>query len=207
VTERTVPWWGLLSATAAPVLLIGGWTLAAAQQRVRFDPVVETISALSARGADDRWIMTAALAGLGVCHVVTAAALRPAAAAGRLVLAGGGIATILVAAFPLPADDSGSTPHGVFAGAGFVTLAVWPALAVRRSADTPTVLRPAAGVPAAAVLLGLVVWFGAELAADRGLVGLSERAAAGAQALWPLATVALARREIARARRNRRRHA
>jgi hypothetical membrane protein len=196
----------VLSAAAAPVLLIGGWTLAAAQQRVRFDPAVETISALAAHGADDRWIMTAALAGLGVCHVVTAAALRPAATAGRLLLAGGGIATVLVAAFPLPADDSGSTPHGIAAGAGFLTLAVWPALAGRRSARAPAVLRPAAGVPAAAVLLGLVAWFGAELAADRGLVGLSERAAAGAQALWPLAVVVLARREMARASRNRRRN-
>jgi Protein of unknown function (DUF998) len=145
-----------------------------------------------------------ALTGLGVCHIVTALALRPAATAGRLVLAGGGIATVLVAAFPLPADDSGSTAHGVFAGAGFLALAAWPALAVRRSARAPAVLRPAAGVPAAAVLLGLVAWFGAELAADRGLVGLSERAAAGAQAIWPLATVILARREITRACRTNR---
>jgi hypothetical membrane protein len=201
VTGRTVPWWGLLSATAAPVLLIGGWTVAAAQQRVRFDPVVETISALAARGATDRWIMTVGLTGLGVCYIVTATALRPAATAGRLVLAGGGVATVLVAAFPLPADDSGSTAHGVFAGVGFLTLAAWPALAVRRSARAPAVLRPAAGVPAAAVLLGLVAWFGAELAAERGLVGLSERAAAGAQAIWPLATVILARREMAKPRK------
>jgi hypothetical protein len=53
------------------------------------------------------------------------------------------------------------------------------------------------------VLLGLVTWFGVELAADRGYVGLSERAAAGAQAIWPLATVVLARREIAKRRRSR----
>ena len=104
VPVQSVAWWGLLSATAAPVLLIGGWTVAAAHQRARFDPVVETIIALSARGATDRWIMTAALAGLGVCHVVTSLSLRPAAMAGRAALAGGGIATVLVAAFPLPAD-------------------------------------------------------------------------------------------------------
>jgi hypothetical membrane protein len=198
-----VPWWGLLSSTTAPVLLVGGWTVAATQQRGGFDPVVETISALAARGATDRWIMTAALTGLGVCHIATALALRPAATAGRIVLAAGGLATVLVAAFPLPADDSGSTAHAAAAGAGFLTLAVWPALAVHRTARTPAVVRPQVAVPAAAVLLGLVTWFGVELAADRGYVGLSERAAAGAQAIWPLATVVLARRELATRRRHR----
>jgi len=204
VTDRPVPWWGLASATAAPVLLIAGWTVAAAAQRGRFDPVVETISALAAHGATDRWIMTVALTGVGVCHVVTALALRPAALPGRALLAVGGVATLLVAAFPLPADDAGSMPHGVAAGTAFVALAAWPALALRRSARAPAVLRPAGALSAAAVLLGLVAWFGAELAADRGLVGLSERAAAGAQALWPLATVVLARR-ASKAHRPRRR--
>jgi hypothetical membrane protein len=203
VTEPTVPWWGRRSATGAPVLLIGGWTEAAARQRGGFDPVVETISTLAARGATDRWIMTAALTGLGVCHIITALALRPAATVGRIMLACGGLATVLVAAFPLPADDSGSTVHAVSAGAGFLTLALWPALAVRRSARAPAVLRPQVAVPAAAVLAGLVAWFGAELAPDRGHVGLSERAAAGAQAFWPLATAVLARRAAAKRRRNR----
>jgi hypothetical membrane protein len=205
MSRSAVPWWGLLSATTAPVLLIGGWTVAAAHQRGRFDPVVESISALAARGATDRWIMTAALTGLGVCHLVTALALRPAATAGRLVFAGGGVATLFVAAYPLPADLSGSTPHAVAAGTAFLTLAAWPALATRRSARTPAVLRPATALSAAAVLLGLVAWFGASLATDGGRVGLSERVAAGAQAVWPLVTVAIARREIAKARQGRRR--
>jgi hypothetical membrane protein len=205
VTERPVPWWGLLSASAAPVLLIGGWTVAAAQQPGRFDPAVETISALAARGATDRWIMTVALAGLGICHVVTALALRPAASAGRVVLAGGGVATVLVAAFPLPAGDAGSIPHSVAAGIGFLTLAAWPAVAVRRSAQTPAVLSRPVAVPAAAVLLGLLVWFGVELALDDGRIGLSERAAAGAQAIWPLATVIGTRSAIGRTRQRRRR--
>jgi hypothetical membrane protein len=201
VTDPRVPWWGLLSATAAPVLLIGGWTVAAAHQPGRFDPVVETISALAARGATDRWIMTVALTGVGLCHIVTALAMRPAAVAGRTVLAAGGIATLMVAAFPLPADESGSTAHGLAAGTAFLTLAAWPAFALRRSASAPAVVRPAVALPVAAVLLGLVTWFGAELAADRGRVGLSERVASGAQAAWPLAAVVLARRPAAPARR------
>ena len=182
-----VAWWGLVSSAAAPVLLIGGWTVAAARQQDGFDPVVETISALAAYGADDRWVMTTALAGLGLCHLTTATALRGAAPVGRAVLAGGGVATVLVAVFPLPADESGSVAHTVVAGTAFLALAVWPALAGRRNAPGP--LRPAASVAAAAVLLGLVAWFGDELTSDTDRVGLAERAAAGAQALWPLAAV------------------
>lgn len=179
-----VPWWGLVSSAAAPVLLIGGWTLAASRQRDGFDPVVETISDLAAYGADDRWVMTAALAGLGICHLVTAAALRDAAPAGRVVLAAGGVATVLVAVFPLPADDSGSAAHTVAAGTAFLALAVWPAVAWRRGLPGP--LRRSVSLPAAAALLGLVGWFFAELVADGGRVGLSERVAAGAQSVWPL---------------------
>ena len=180
-------WWGLVSSAAAPVLLIGGWTVAAARQQDAFNPVVETISALAAYGADDRWVMTTALAGLGICHLTTAAALRGVAPAGRAILAGGGIATVLVAVFPLPADESGSTAHTIVAGTAFFALAVWPALAGRRdAAQGAAPLRPVASVAAAAVLLGLVGWFGAELTSDGDRVGLTERVAAGAQSLWPL---------------------
>ena len=58
MTERTSRGGGCVSSAAAPVLLIGGWTVAAGRQRGGFDPVVETISALAAHGADDRWLMT-----------------------------------------------------------------------------------------------------------------------------------------------------
>jgi hypothetical membrane protein len=192
MSDARVPWWGLLSSAAAPVLLIGGWTVAAARQPGEFDPVVDTISDLAAYGATDRWIMTAALAGLGVCHVVTALALRPAAPIGRWLLGCGGVATALVATFPLPADGSGSKAHSLAAAVGFVTLAVWPAGAWRRRAASP-LLRPLGALCAAAVLTSLVAWFGAELAADSNRVGLAERVAAGAQALWPLAVVIAAR--------------
>src|SRR6202142_4643811 len=90
VVVRSVPWWGLVSSAAAPVLLGGGWTLAAGLQPGSFDAVAGTISSLAAQGAADRWVMTLALAGTGACHVVTGLALRPAALAGRLVPVAGG---------------------------------------------------------------------------------------------------------------------
>ncbi len=186
-----VPWWGVASAAAAPVLLIGGWTLAAARQVGGFDPGVETISALAALDADDRWLMTAALAGLGASHVITAAALRPATPAGRALLAAGGIGTVLVAASPLPVGDGGSAPHTAAAALAFGALAAWPALARRHGG--PLALRPAVAGTAAATLLGLVGWFVIELARDGDAVGFTERLTAGAQALWPLLTVLSAR--------------
>lgn len=178
------PWWGLASSLAAPVLLIGGWTWAASRQGGGFDPVVKTISALAARDADDRWLMTTALVGLGACHLATAAALRGAALPGRLVLAAGGVGTVLVAVFPLPAGGGGSAAHTAVAGLSFAALGVWPLLAGRR--DAGGALVPAASVTAGVALLGLVGWFVAELTADSDRVGLAERVAAGAQAVWPL---------------------
>ena len=58
-----------------------------------------------------------------------------------------------------------------------------------RGPAVPPVLRPAAAVGATATLLGLLGWFYAELSAGGGQLGLAERVAAGAQALWPLAVV------------------
>ncbi|MGN9812998.1 DUF998 domain-containing protein [Micromonospora sp. BQ11] len=188
-----VPPWALLSATAAPVLLIGGWTLAAARQPGGFDQVAGTISALAARDATDRWIMTLALVGLGLCHCVTAAGLRSLRPTGRALLALGGAATVAVAAFPLPAERGSSAPHGLAAAVAFGALALWPALAaVRRRAPSPSAgLPPRGGTTAAAVLLVAVGWFVVELVTGGPRIGLAERVAAGAEALCPL-VVALA---------------
>jgi hypothetical membrane protein len=185
-----IPPWVLVSAGAAPVLLCGGWTLAAARQPPGYDAVRDTISALAARGATDGWVMAAALAGLGACHVITATGLRPARGAGRMVLAFGGVATVLVAAFPEPSQGS-SEAHTVAASVAFTSLAIWPAFAARRVPGAP-LLTPTACVAATAVLLGLMTWFAVELRGEQ--TGSAERAAAGAQALWPLAVVLSTRR-------------
>ncbi len=181
---RSVPWCGLVSSAAAPVLLVGGWTVAAGLQPGSFNPVSGTISALAARGATDRWVMTLALAAVGACYVITGLALRPAASPGRLILMSGGAATALVAAFPETAGDGGSPLHTLWAAIGFVALAVWP-LAARG----PGLPGPGVRAVAAGVLLGLLVWFGTELIGGGQQVGLAERVLAGAEAVWPLATV------------------
>jgi hypothetical membrane protein len=179
----------VVSAAAAPVLLVGGWTLAARLQPGSFDPVADTISALAAVGAADRWVMTLALAAVGACYVITGLALRPAAPSGRLLLMLGGVATALVAVFPETAGAGGSFPHTFWATVGFVALAAWPLAARGRGPRRPDWLRPGIGAGAAGVLLGLLVWFGAELIGGGQQVGLAERVLAGAEAVWPLAAV------------------
>jgi hypothetical membrane protein len=146
---------------AAPVLLVGGWTLAEARQPPGYSPIRDTISALAARGATDRWVMTSALAGLGACYLITALGLRPARRAGRAVLCGGGAATILVAAFPQPAHGN-SVSHTVAATLAFVSLAAWPVFATRPRPTTP-LLTGSASTAATVALLGLLVWFAAEI--------------------------------------------
>jgi hypothetical protein len=75
-----------------------------------------------------------------------------------------------------------------------VALATWPALS-----GLPT---PPAGRWAAVVLLGLLGWLGVQLGRGEDL-GLAERVAAAAQALWPLVvTVALRRARQALGSRN-----
>jgi hypothetical protein len=182
---QDIPWWAKVSSAAAPVALIGGWTLAGARQRQPYDPVRDTISALAARGATDRWIMTSALAALGACHVVTAAGLGPARTRGRVVLGSGGVATIAVATFPQ--QGSGASPaHTAAAGVAFLALGAWPALAARSESRVPSLGRGASAA-ATLALLSLVGWFAAER--DGARRGLAERSAAGAEALWPLVVV------------------
>ena len=199
---RIVPWWAVLSSACAPVLLIGGWRLAAARQSGGFNPVRQTISELAARPATEPWIMTVALAGVGVCHMITAAGLAPAALPARVLLALGGAATVSLAALPLPAtgDSPAHAPaHTTAAAIAFTALSLWPAGGLRRGGLPGAALWRCA----AAGLLGLLGWFGVDYFGQRPGVGRSERVLAGAQALWPLAAVLLAPRQRNCRERNR----
>ena len=185
---RGVAWWGPISAVAAPVLLIGGWTVAAGLQP-NFDPVADTVSALAAIGATDRWVMNLVFVLVGACYILTALALRSAKTVGRMILVAGAIAGMLVAANPEHAGGFGSVPHFVFASLGFAGLTLWPAAAARPGPEVPWGLRSAPAVAAVAVQFALLAWFGTELILAGGQVGLAERVMGAAQATWPLAVV------------------
>ncbi len=187
---RAVPWWGVVSSAAAPVLMAGGWTLAARLQPHSYSQVADTVSALASPGAADRWVMTVTFLVVGACDVITGLALRPARALGRLILMAGAVAGMLVAANPEPSGTRFPLPHMIYAAAGCAALVTWPAAAWRRGPSVPWGLRPVVSAGAVAVLVALLAWFGSELVTAGGQAGLAERIFGAGQALWPLAVVA-----------------
>ncbi|MEO7263134.1 MAG: DUF998 domain-containing protein, partial [Jatrophihabitantaceae bacterium] len=114
--------WVMVSAGLAPVALVGGWTWAGVFQPDRYDPLRDTISVLAAEPGAAGVIMTTALAVLGGCHLVTAAGLTGAGRLARVLLALGGVATLLVAALPQP-----SAGHLPAAAVAFLALTLWSA--------------------------------------------------------------------------------
>ena len=193
VVVRGVPWWGVVSSAAAPVLMVAGWTVAAGLQPRSYDAIAQPVSVPAAPGATDRWLMTATFLVVGACDVVTALALRPARAPGRLILMAAAVAGILVAANPERPGTNFPLPHMIWAAAGCVALVAWPAAAWRRGPSVPWGLRPGVSAGAVAVLAALVAWFAVALITGDGLAGLAERLFGAGQALWPLAVVASCR--------------
>ncbi|MFC7844257.1 DUF998 domain-containing protein [Streptomyces sp. NPDC001046] len=198
---RSVPLWALLSSGCAPVALILGWLVAASLQGSAYDPIAQTISVLAAPGTSGSWIMTAAFVVLGVCHLLTAWGLRPAAAAGRIALAGGGVAALAVALFPTP-SSGGSLRHGSVAAVGFVLLAVWPVLAARSGRGAPWALRPVPSLGATAVMALGAGWFLLEIH-QQGAMGVAERAVTTLQSVWPFVVVLSCLRPSVRPRNRR----
>jgi len=196
--SRGVPWWGAVCSAAAPVLLAAGSTIGGHLQPRPYNAMTGTVSALAALGAADRWVMTLAFAAAGACEIATGLALRPAAVAGRLILVTGGAAGLLVAASPEPAGGGGSLRHALTAAVGLAAMAAWPAAARRRGPSMPWGLRPRVSAAASVLLLGVLLWFGAELIAGGGLDGLAERVLGGTLTLWPPLVVLSCRRGQAR---------
>jgi hypothetical protein len=196
MSVRDVPWWGTVSSAAPPVVLAAGWTIAASLQSRPYDPVADTVSFLAGIGTTDRWVMTLAFALAGACEVVTGVALRPARAAGRLILMAGGLAGILVAASPVHAADGAPESHIAWATVGLAALAVWPVAASRRGPAVPRALRPEVSVPVAVILLLLLACFGLELITSAGQAGVAERVLGEAQSGWPFVVVMSCRHPV-----------
>ncbi|MFD6565969.1 DUF998 domain-containing protein [Micromonospora profundi] len=200
---RAVPNWAVVTAAAAPVLLVAGWTVAESRQPPGYDPVRDTISELAGQGATDAWIMVTALVLLGCCYLAVAAVLHAAGLPSRFLLAVGGVATIALVAFPRP-PVGGSLSHGIAATVAVLALALWPAgsaLRLPRGRDNahpaapqpPWAFRRAVGLGATVVLLALFGWSAFEVTSG-SRTGLAERVTAVAVSLWPLLAVLSARR-------------
>ncbi|WP_145501594.1 DUF998 domain-containing protein [Streptomyces sp. CFMR 7] len=192
---RSAPWWALLSSGCAPVLLVGSWMIAQQRQGPEYDPTKDTLSVLAAYGATSYWLMTGMLLVLGTCYVVTAHALREAAPAGRVALAGGGLCALALTVVPAP-SSGGALEHGAVAALGLVLLAVWPPLAaVRGRGPVPWGLRLDVALGASALMGATALWFLAELQ-SAGAPGVAERVVTFVQALWPFLVVVSCRRGV-----------
>jgi hypothetical membrane protein len=180
---KAVPRWAVASALGAPLLLVIGVTTAQFLQPRTYDAIHDTISGLASLRAHDRWVMTAAVAGIGLCYVMTAMGLRTARRPGRVVLAAGGLATLLVAAFPQPLHG-GSIEHEIATTATGLTLATWPIWSADRAITVPLLTRSKL-LACGAIIIGLTAWLVLNL--HGALLGIAERSAALAEATWPLA--------------------
>ncbi|MEU0983343.1 MULTISPECIES: DUF998 domain-containing protein [Streptomyces] len=193
---RSAPWWALVSSGCAPVLLVGSWMIAQTRQGPEYDPARQTLSVLASYGATSYWLMTGMLLVLGSCYVLTAHALRPAAPAGRVALAGGGLCALALTLVPAP-SSGGALEHGAVSTAGLVLLAVWPPLAaVRDRRPVPWGLRLDVSLAASALMGASALWFLAELQ-SAGAPGVAERVVTFVQALWPFLVVVSCRRAAA----------
>ncbi|MEW1613098.1 MULTISPECIES: DUF998 domain-containing protein [unclassified Streptomyces] len=199
---RSAPWWALLSSGCAPVLLVGSWMVAQLRQGPAYDPAKQTLSVLASYGATSYWLMTGILLVLGTCYVVTAHALRAAALAGRVTLAGGGLCALALTLVPVP-NSGGALEHGAVAALGLALLAVWPPLAVvRGTGSVPWGLRLDVALTASALMGAAALWFLIELR-SAGSPGIAERVVTFVQALWPFLVV-ISCRQSSRRRSTRR---
>lgn len=184
------PWWAVAAATVAPALLVAGFSVSAALQPASYNPVRDTISQLAGRGASDSWVMTSALAGLGMCYLLAALGLHSARRVGRFLLAGGGVATLSIALFRAPRHGY-SVAHELAVIAVALTCCSWPAFASRRG-HPASLLTRGPSFAAAGVSLALAAWYAIEH--HSALLGLAERCAAAAPPLWLLAVAVTTRR-------------
>ncbi len=179
----------VFSSLAAPLCLIGGWFAAAAVQPNGFDSVTDTISALAGTDTPYRWIMTASFVATGVAHMVTASGLGDAPRSARLALAVGGASLLVVAAVPV-SSTSAPVLHGAAAMVGFISLAGWAGLGRwddTAGAGTSYVTRSSVRYGVTGGLSALTALFVSQVIVGGDQIGLTERLAAGAEALWPLA--------------------
>jgi hypothetical membrane protein len=188
VTAAPLPFVGrpaLVSALLGPTVFLGG-TAVIGSTWSSYDPVAQTISELAAGDAPTRVAMTVVFVIAALCHVVTGTFARGVGPAGRVALVLAGIASLAVAAFPLPTVAGTSVPHRVSAIVGFILLAAWPLLGMRLRRGFPAIVRPVGALTGTVLLTAVCIWFLVVWTAPpTGTLGLIERIAADSESLWP----------------------
>jgi hypothetical membrane protein len=118
-----------IGGVVGPVTFVSAWVIGGAIS-ADYSPTDDAISELAAVGASTRWLMTAGFIAFGIGVPLFAQSLRRAVAGPSWIAATiAGLATLGVAATPLDWSAAVDDLHGVFAGTGYVALALTPALA------------------------------------------------------------------------------
>jgi hypothetical membrane protein len=112
-----------------PAAFVTAWSIGGLAA-THYSAVDDAISNLAEIGAPTRGLMTTGFVVFGVGVPLYSLALRESLPGWSwLTAAATGVATLGVAAAPLGRSAAGDTVHGLFAGAGYVTLALTPLLA------------------------------------------------------------------------------
>ncbi|MEQ1736826.1 MAG: DUF998 domain-containing protein [Rhodoglobus sp.] len=176
----------LISAALAPVFFIGG-TIVAGALWPSYDPLTQTISELAAGDAPTRVFMTVMFVLTAACHGVTGIFAVGIGWPGRAALMAASVATFAVAIFALPTVAGTSVEHRWSAIAGFILLAVWPLLGMRRGARYPWIIRPTGAMLGTGLMTVFCFWFLAVWSnPGLGYIGFIERVAANLESVWPL---------------------
>jgi hypothetical membrane protein len=118
-----------LGGIVGPATFVGAWSIGSVAAS-HYSAIDDAISRLAEVGAPTRALMTAGFVGFGVGLLIYSLALRAALPGWSwLTAAATGLATLGVAAAPLGRSSRGDTMHGLFAGAGYITLALTPLVA------------------------------------------------------------------------------
>jgi hypothetical protein len=190
--DRPIAAWVPVCAGLSPALLTIAWLIGDAVQPTSYSPMRQTVSVLAGDAATDRWIVTGALYGIGVCYLATAAGLRAVTLRARVGLVVAGLAAIGIAASPEPVSG-GRAQHLIFTVIGAVAIAVWPALGAQT--PTPASILVSARV-SAVVSLGFLILLSWTVVETQGgaSLGLAERVSSAIQTGWPLAVTLSLRR-------------
>ena len=172
------------SSALAPIILIGGWTIAEASWSA-YDPMRQTISELAASDAPTKVFMTAVFVLTGLCHIISASGLRNAAMPGRIALGIGGVAIIAVAFTPLPSVAQHSAAHTTVATISFTAMSIWPLLAMRNELTAPWMLSKKGSWFGTLFLGALALIFLATWLTESSYAGFTERMISGSQVFWP----------------------
>lgn len=188
VPLAAIPWWGVVSAALAPVILLAGY-LYAVTLTPTYAAMTTTVSDLGAVETPTRWLMAFTLVFVGMAHVATALALRPVDIAGRWLLGAGGVALIVLAFVPNNVVGKFYMRHTLASAFAFGLLALWPALSARLGSGVPWPIRRRVAMVISLVsfvLIQVTLW-GMILRASTD--GIRELALYLFTAAWPLVVV------------------